>query len=90
MRRIHREVDRTYGSPRMHDELRDRGVPCGRHRVARVMRAHGIRAKQAKRFRVTTQSGHAHPVAPNHLARAFSASAPNQVWMGDITYVWDA
>ena len=88
MRRIHDEVDRTYGSPRMQEELRARGVPCGRHRVARVMRAEGIRAKQAKRYRVTTHSDHAHPVAPNRLARSFTASSPNQVWMGDITYVW--
>lgn len=88
MRRIHRDVDRTYGSPRMHDELRALGVRCGRHRVARVMRVHGIRAKQAKRFRVTTQSNHTYPVAPNLLARSFRPSAPNQVWMGDITYVW--
>ena len=88
MRRIHREVDRTYGSPRMHDELRALGVRCGLHRVARVMRAQGIRAKQAKRFRVTTQSTHAYPVAPNVLARSFRPSAPNPVWMGDITYIW--
>lgn len=88
MQRIHREVDRTYGSPRMHAELRTRGYRCGRNRVARVMRAHGIRAKQAKRFRVTTQSTHSHPVASNLLARAFTPSAPNQVWMSDITYVW--
>ena len=49
IRRIHAEVDRTYGSPRMQPELRARGLPCGRHRIARLMRAHGIRAKQAQR-----------------------------------------
>lgn len=87
MRRIHAEVDRTYGSPRMHPELVARGWPCGRHRVARLMRAHGIRAKHRRRFRVTTDSVHPHPVAPNRLARQFTATAPNQVWMGDVTYV---
>ena len=88
MQRIHQEVDRTYGSPRMHAELRAQGQACGRHRVARLMRTHGIRAKQPRRYRVTTESGHAQPVAPNRLGRAFTAAAPNQVWMGDITFVW--
>jgi transposase InsO family protein len=87
MQVIHREVDRTYGSPRMAPELVGRGLPCGRHRVARLMRAHGIRAKQARRFRVTTDSQHGYAVAPNHLARQFTVPAPNRVWMGDVTYV---
>jgi len=87
MGRIHREVDRSYGSPRMHPELVGRDLPCGRHRVARLMRAHGIRAKQARRFRVTTDSAHGFAVAPNRLGRDFTAAAPNQVWMGDVTYI---
>ncbi len=87
MRRIHAEMDRTYGSPRMVPELVGRGLPCGRHRAARLMRAHGIRAKQARRFRVTTESAHGLTVAPNHLARQFTVTAPNRVWMGDMTYV---
>jgi len=87
MQRIHAELDRTYGSPRMQPELVARGYPCGRHRVARLMRAHGIRAKQARRFRVTTDSRHHYPVAPNHLDRQFTVPGPNRVWMGDVTYV---
>jgi len=87
MQVIHREVDRTYGSPRMAPELVGRGLPCGRHRAARLMRAHGIRAKQARRFRVTTDSQHGLGVAPNRLERQFTARAPNRVWMGDVTYV---
>lgn len=87
IQRIHAELDRTYGSPRMHPELVARGFACGRHRVARLMRAHGIRAKQARRFRITTDSAHPCPVAPNHLARQFTVAAPNRVWMGDVTYV---
>ena len=87
MRRIHTEMDRTYGSPRMAPELVGRGLSCGRHRAARLMRVHGIRAKQARRFRVTTDSQHGYAVAPNHLARQFTAVAPNRVWMGDVTYV---
>jgi transposase InsO family protein len=87
MQRIHAELDRTYGSPRMHPELVARGFRCGRHRVARLMRAHGIRAKQARRFRATTDSAHGHRVTPNLLERQFAAPAPNRVWMGDVTYV---
>lgn len=87
IRRIHREVDRSYGSPRMQRELVGRGLRCGRHRVARLMRAHGIRAKQARRFRVTTDSRHGFAVAPNRLGRAFTAPAPNRVWMGDVTFI---
>lgn len=87
IRRIHAEVDRTYGSPRMQPELQARGLACGRHRVARLMRAHGIRAKQTCRWRVTTDSRHGFALAPNRLGRAFTAAAPNRVWMGDVTYI---
>ena len=78
----------TYGSPRVHRELQKRGRVCGRHRVARLMRKHGIRAKQVRRFRpVTTDSKHALPVAPNRLDRDFSATGPDQRWAADITYI---
>lgn len=87
MRRIHQEVDRSYGSPRMHPELIGRGFACGRHRVARLMRVHGIRGKQARRFRVTTDSRHSFTIAPNRLERVFAAAAPNRVWMGDLTFI---
>jgi putative transposase len=87
MRRIHQEVDRSYGSPRMTRELVGRDLPCGRHRVARLMRVHGIRAKQARRFRVTTDSRHRFTIAPNRLDRVFAAAAPNRVWMGDLTFI---
>lgn len=87
MRRIHQEVDRSYGSPRMQRELVGREFPCGRHRVARLMRAHGIRAKQARRFQVTTDSRHSFTIAPNRLDRDFTVAAPNRVWMGDLTFI---
>lgn len=87
MQRIHQEVDRSYGSPRMQRELVGRDLPCGRHRVARLMQAHGIRAKQARRFRVTTDSRHRFAIAPNRLDRVFTAAAPNRVWMGDLTFI---
>lgn len=87
---IHRQYDRRYGSPRMAEELCERGLPCGRHRVARLMRQAGIRAKAPRRFRVTTDSDHTRPVASNVLNREFIVSRPNEVWASDITYVWTA
>ncbi len=87
IRRIHREVDRSYGSPRMQPELVGAGFPCGRHRVARLMRAAGIQAKQPNQYCVTTDSRHSFAIAPNRLDRDFSAPAPNRIWMGDMTYI---
>lgn len=79
---------RRYGSPRITRALRKRNVYASRKHVARLMRADGLVARSKKRFRVTTQSDHDHPIAPNLLKRDFSAEAPNRVWVGDITYVW--
>jgi transposase InsO family protein len=90
IRQIHQEVRGRYGSPRVHQELRALGIPCGKHRVARLMRAAGLRAKSARRYRVTTQSDHAEPVAPNVLGRQFgveTTGAPDRVWVADLTYV---
>jgi transposase InsO family protein len=84
---VHHTMDRTYGSPRMQQELVGLGFRCGRHRVARLMQAYGIRAKQARRFRVTTDSRHGFGIAPNHLGRRFTVPAPNMVWMADVTYL---
>lgn len=84
---IHKESRQTYGSPRIHDELKDRGIHCGKKRVARLMRLHDISAKQTRRFKATTDSKHARPVAENVLARQFTPSAPNVVWAADITYI---
>jgi transposase InsO family protein len=94
IRAIYEETKGRYGSPRVYQELRALGLPCGRHRTARLMRAAGLRAKSARRFRVTTQSDHARPTAPNVLARDFAVPAPTSaaaaaapVWMADITYL---
>jgi transposase InsO family protein len=90
IRRIHERSRkyRSYGSPRVHRELVARGEEVGRHRVARLMREHGIVARRRRRFVRTTDSNHRLPVAPNLLDRQFEASGPNQVWVTDITYVW--
>jgi putative transposase len=75
----------VYGSPRIHAELKEQGVHCGRKRVARVMRERGINAKPKRRKLKTTDSHHNNPVALNVLARDFSADAPNTKWVADIT-----
>lgn len=85
---IHTQSGKTYGSPRVHDELREGGECVSRKRVARVMNELGLRGKRRKRYCFTTQSEHDDPIAPNVLARDFSASAPNEKWVGDITYIW--
>lgn len=88
---IHCKSRKTYGSPRIHRALRKIGISCGRKRVARLMREIGVKGKQRKRFRRTTNSKHEHPIAENVLNRRFlphEISAPNVVWAGDITYIW--
>jgi transposase InsO family protein len=79
---------KRYGSPRIYRALRKRGVCASRKRVARLMRQNRLVARPKKRFRVTTKSEHEHPLAPNLLQRNFAAEGPDQVWCGDITYVW--
>ncbi len=90
IRVIHAESRRTYGSPRVHATLQAQGRRVSPHRVARLMRAGGIRAKTVKQWRATTDSRHAYPVVPNTLNRQFAVPALNCVWAGDITYIWTA
>jgi len=88
IKKSYQESRGTYGSPRMVIDVREKGLPCGENRIARIMRKNGIAAKTRRKFKVTTtQSKHKFPVAPNLLKRNFSASAPNQVWLSDMTYV---
>jgi len=84
---IHAEVKQRYGSPRLHKELADRGVPCCVNTVAKLMHDNDIRAKSARKFRNTTDSDHPLPVADNVLDRQFDPQGPNQKWVSDITYV---
>jgi putative transposase len=90
IRTIHKQSRGTYGSIRIHQELRDQGVACGRHRVARLMREDGLIAKVRKRYKATTDSRHNLPVAPNLLERDFAPIGPDQTWSSDITYIWTA
>ncbi len=85
---IYAEKRGRYGSPRVHDELHDRGRRVGRKRVARLMRERGLRARGGRRRRPrTTDSRHGLPVAANLLAREFHVDEPNVAWVGDITYL---
>lgn len=84
---IHVESRHRYGSPRIHAELADRGCRTSRKRVARLMRVRGLVARRRRRFRVTTQSRHPFPIAPNVLARQFERARPDQAWVTDITYI---
>jgi putative transposase len=84
---VHGDSRRTYGSPRVHASLKAEGYRIGRKRVARLMRENDIRARTKRKFRVTTDSRHDHPVAPNRLDRQFTVEAPNTVWLADISYI---
>jgi putative transposase len=82
---------KLYGSPRLTLCLRRAGLPCSRNRVARHMRALHLKARQKRAFRPkTTDANHPHPIAPNRLASAPRPNAANQIWVGDITYIFTA
>jgi putative transposase len=84
----HKTGRESYGSPRVHRELRAKGRRIGKKRVERLMRQEGIVARRKRRFRRTTDSSHPHPIAPNVLARDFHVELPNSAWVTDVTYVW--
>ena len=87
-REVHRDSRCTYGSPRVYHELKAQGVACCENTVAKLMKQQDIRPIVRRRFKVrTTDSAHAHPVAPNVLDRQFAAAAPDRKWAADITYV---
>ncbi len=85
---IHAETEQSYGSRRMAKQLQDNGYQVGRYRARSLMCKADVAVKRKKRFKVTTESRHNYPVAPNLLARQFDVKAPNRVWGADITYLW--
>jgi len=87
IRRIHQSECIVYGSPRVHKELIARGFQCSENRVARMMRAHKIRAQQGKRLRRPALKTSSVWIAPNVLAGQFQTEGANQVWVADITYI---
>jgi len=78
----------SYGFRRIEKQLQDEGHRIGRYKVRRIMRQMGLKARIPRRFKLTTDSRHSFPVAPNVLNRNFDVNAPNKVWTADITYVW--
>ena len=88
VRQVHRESGGTYGTRRMAKALHAHGISCGRCRARTLMRLAGVSVKGKRRFRITTDSDHNLPVAPNLLNRKFNVASPNRFWVGDITYVW--
>lgn len=90
IRALHCHHRQRYGSPRIHQELKEAGHTVNRKRVARLMRENALRGRPKRKFKRTTDSNHDNPVAPNLLERDFTVDGPNRVWVGDITYVWTA
>lgn len=88
VRTVHRESRQTYGARRIHAELKDRGLDCGRHRIGRLMRQEDVVARGPKRKPPTaTSQAPLTPVAANVLDRQFAPDAPDRVWTTDITYI---
>lgn len=87
IQRVFQRSRETYGSPRIHAELKEQGQRCSRPRVARLMKKTGIAAKMRRLFRTTTTPSYRRAAAPNLLEQDFTAVAPNQKWVADVTYI---
>ena len=87
IQRVHTAARGVYGARKTWQQLRVEGIPCGKHRVARLRRLAGIEAIRRRRFKVTTQSRRGQGSAPDLVQRGFTAAAPNRVWVGDVTCV---
>jgi transposase InsO family protein len=88
LRALHDDSRGTYGSPRLLAALKAEGKRVSKRRVERAMRSMGLQVRTRRRFRVTTRSNPKHAVAPNTLARDFTATKPNERWVTDISYIW--
>jgi putative transposase len=84
---VHGESRQTYGAVKTWRVLNARGIPCGKHRIARLRRAARLEVRRRKRFRHVTEQRQLQPPAPNHVARQFTVPAPDRVWAGDITFI---
>jgi transposase InsO family protein len=87
-KQVFEDFESRYGSPRVHRELRSRGLRVGKRRVERALRGMGLSAARRRRSFRTSVRDLSHPVAPNLLARDFDAQRPDERWVTDITYVW--
>jgi putative transposase len=88
VRTVYEQSRGTYGSPRVHAQLKRQGVRVSKRRIERTMRGLGLVARRRRRFTSTTRADVSHRPASNVLNREFSASRPNERWVTDITYVW--
>ena len=89
IRAVHQQHQGRYGAPRIQEELAGQGQRHGGKRIARLMKADGLRGLCARRYMPrTTQSDHDQPIAPNLLAERPAPTGPNQTWVTDLTYVW--
>jgi transposase InsO family protein len=86
--RFHHRHREAYGAERLSDELRDIGVVCSKHRVARLKRENALWTKRRRRFVRTAKADAGHARYPNLLRRDFTAAVPNRVWVADVTNVW--
>lgn len=87
IKKIHKESRSTYGIRRVKAQLNKEGITCGRNRVAKLMRENHIYSCQRRKYKATTNSKHNYPVYPNLLNQKFEAENPNEIWVGDITYI---
>lgn len=87
IRAAHRRTRETCGPERLQKDLAEHGVQVGVHRIRRLRKKLGLRCKQKRKFKATTDSKHNLPIAPNLLEQRFTAEAPNQAWVGDLTYI---
>lgn len=87
IRAAHRPTRETYGAERLQEDLLAHGVNFGVHRIKRLRRKLGLRCRQIRKFKATTNSRHSFPVAENLLARQFEAKAPGKIWLSNITYI---
>ena len=83
----HQRTRETFGPERLQHELKEQGVKVGICRIRRIRKKLGLRCKQKRKFRATTDSKHAFPVAENLFNQQFETRAPNEVWVSDITYI---
>jgi transposase InsO family protein len=87
IRQAHLDSKERYGTIKIWRSLRNKGVACGKHRIARLRRQNGIETRRRKRFKITTMSRNTKWVAPNLLSRNFHADRPNRIWVGDVTFI---
>ncbi len=87
IRAIHAQSRGTYGTPRIHAELRATGIACGRKRIARLLRIAGLTGCHRRKGTTTTRRSAEHSPAEDRVQRDFTAVAPNRVWVADITYI---